>query len=241
MVEASFYTLGDEALLVNFEQKIDVSINGHVHLLDKKIEEANHPAILFTTPSYCSLTIGFNKEQISYKNLELFVKNILVETEKVEQNDSIRKLYIPVCYSRKFGLDLDEVSETTELDASEIVELHTDQIFRTYMVGFLPGFPYLGALPKSMFCNRKSTPRLTVPKGSVGIAGLQTGIYPNTSPGGWQIIGNTPVNLNSSEHLHPFLFQPGDNVQFYSISESKHEDLLKEQMKGSFDWTNIYE
>ena len=108
------------------------------------------------------------------------------------------------------------------------------------MIGFLPGFPYLGSLPDSMFCSRKATPELEVPKGAVGIAGLQTGIYPDKSPGGWQIIGNTPVNLTSSDQHQPFLFQPGDVVQFYSISENKHRLLLKVQEAGNFNWSNIY-
>ena len=109
------------------------------------------------------------------------------------------------------------------------------------MIGFLPGFPYLGRLPNEMNCIRKPDPRLKVPKGAVGLAGLQTGIYPNVSSGGWQILGNTPIALTSSDKKQPFLFRAGDEVKFYSISKSKHRAIIKEQAHGDFNWNSVYE
>ena len=181
-MEVDFHTLGNEAMLINFEQKISTSINTQVHSLNQEIEQSEHPAILYTTPAYCSLTIGFNKERISYKKLQKFVKGILAKENKLKLKTTTRQLYIPVCYDRKFGHDLNDVTRQTGLTAAEIVTAHTSTIFKTYMIGFLPGFPYLGSLPDSMFCSRKTTPVLEVPKGAVGIAGLQTGIYPDKSP-----------------------------------------------------------
>ncbi len=239
-MKISFHPLGDEAMLINFEQKIDGLINEQVHSLARSIELSNFPFINYITPAYCSLTIVFNKSQIGYAELE---KRIIALEDKLEKPaDSItRKLYIPVCYHRSFALDLNEVINQTGLSASEIVENHTSIPFKVYMLGFLPGFPYLGKLPIEMECCRKANPRLDVPKGAVGLAGLQTGIYPRASPGGWQIIGNTPIDLFSTDRSQPFLFQAGDDVQFYSISKSKHQLIAKEQNQGIFNWSNVYD
>ena len=158
-----------------------------------------------------------------------------------EQSSKPRKLYIPVCYDRMFGFDMDEVIHQTNLSAAEIVKIHTSITFSTYMIGFLPGFPYLGKLPAEMECTRKATPRLEVPKGAVGLAVLQTGIYPKNSPGGWQIIGQTPVDLVGKDSEHSYLFESGDEVCFYSISKKKYQDIIEEQEKGLFKWSNIYE
>lgn len=238
-MKISFHTLGDVAMLVNFEQKIDIAINEQVHSLAHSIEIANLPFINYVTPAYCSLTIAFDKTQISYKDLKIIILDL--EGKSPSLKALARKLYIPVCYDRSFGLDLDEISGQTSLTTSELVELHTSIEFRVYMIGFLPGFPYLGKLPKEMSCSRKPNPRLKVAKGSVGLAGLQTGIYPESSPGGWQIVGRTPVDLKSNNRTNPFLFLPGDIVQFYSISKSKYNSILEEQNKGNFSWNNIYE
>ena len=237
-MQISFHTLGDEAMLINFEQKIEEHINDKVHVLNNEIELAQHPAIRYTVPGYCSITIAFNKDQISYKALTQFV----LKFTKTNMKDKVatRTLYIPVCYDRTFALDLNEVCQQTNLSASEVIHLHTSTALRTYMIGFLPGFPYLGKLPEEMFCARKDNPRLKVPQGAVAIAGLQAGIYPKVSPGGWQIIGKTPINLISNKFSQPFLIQPGDIVRFYSISKNMFNSILKEQEQGLFCWENIY-
>lgn len=236
----SFHTLGDEAILINFEQRIDESINREVHHLTRSIELLELSSIKYITPAYCSITVVFDKDKISFNTLKIqfekLANSIVVESDIVS-----RKLYIPVCYDRSFALDLDEIELQTRLSTSEIIKTHTSIIYKTYMIGFLPGFPYLGKLPKEMNCGRKPLPRPKVLKGAVAIAGLQTGIYPEESPGGWQIVGNTPVDLSSTNRNQPFLFQAGDEVQFYSISKNKHTSILKEQKQGNFSWNNVYE
>lgn len=239
-MKISFHALGDEAMLINFEQKIDPEINDQVHLLARSIELSNFPFIKYITPAYCSLMIAFDKTQINFHDLKKRIKNLEADTD-TSFNAVVRKLYIPVCYHRSFALDLDEIISQTKLSASEIIEKHTSILLRVYMIGFLPGFPYLGKLPIEMECSRKENPRLEVPKGAVGLAGLQTGIYPEASPGGWQIIGNTPVDLTSAVRSQPFLFKAGDEVQFYSISKSKYASIIEHQKEREFNWTNIYE
>ena len=236
----SFQKLGDEAMLINFEQKIDFAINEQVHTLARSLVGANLPFIKYITPAYCSITVAFDKSQISFNGLKNHIEELNLDSTNLANSES-RKLFIPVCYHRSFALDLDEVITQTNLSASEIVKKHTSSSFKVYMIGFLPGFPYLGKLPKEMECSRKSNPRIHVPQGAVGLAGLQTGIYPKASPGGWQLIGNTPIDLLGTNKSQPFLFQAGDEVQFYSISKSKHQAIIEEQEQGSFNWSNVYE
>ncbi len=237
-MKVAFKTLGDEALLINFEQKIDEKINKQVHSLTQILEERRIVGVRYITPAYCSLLIAFDKRQISYKQLVSQIRALLNKSNI--STFQPRKLYIPVCYDRFFALDMAEVMAQTQLSAAEIVKKHTSQTFKTYMIGFLPGFPYLGKLPKELECVRKANPRLKVPKGAVGLAGLQTGIYPQESPGGWQIIGNTPIDLRGKQGDHTFLFEAGDEVSFYSISKSKYEAILKDQKSGNFNWSNVY-
>lgn len=239
-MEISFHTLGDEAMLINFEQKIDPVINGQVHSLAQRIEVANIPAVKYITPAYCSLTIAFDKEQIAFNSLQKQVEKLIVKSNNAAIT-TIRKLFIPVCYDRIFALDIDEIVAQTGLSSTEIVKKHTSIPFKVYMIGFLPGFPYLGKLPVEMQCSRKENPRAEVPKGAVGLAGLQTGIYPTVSPAGWQIVGNTPVDLESTNQEQPFLFQVGDEVQFYSISKNKYFSITEDQKNGVYNWNNVYE
>ena len=239
-MKISFHTLGDEALLINFEQKIDQVINEQVHSLARTIERANYSFVRYITPAYCSILIAFDKTQISFNSLKTRIEELTLDFTNLPGHKP-RKLYVPVCYDRSFALDLEEITKQTNLSASEIIEKHTSILFQVYMIGFLPGFPYLGKLPNELECTRKANPRLEVPKGAIGLAGLQTGIYPKSSPGGWQIIGNTPINLMGANKNDPFLFQAGDEVQFYSISKSKHQLIIEEQKKGTFNWANVYE
>jgi KipI family sensor histidine kinase inhibitor len=238
-MKVRFQPLGDEALLINFDQKIDEAINKQVHTLAGVIEEKKLKGLKYVTPAYCSLVLAFDKNQLSYDELVQQTGSLL-KRKKLPKLSS-RKLYIPVCYDRKFALDMDEVIRQTNLSASEIVKKHTSQIFKTYMMGFLPGFPYLGKLPSELECVRKATPRLEVLQGAVGLAGLQTGIYPKASPGGWQIIGRTPVKLVCLNADQPYLFEAGDQVSFYSISKKKYQTISKDQKNGHFNWANVYE
>ena len=132
-----------------------------------------------------------------------------------------RKIKIPVCFAEKYALDIDHISKEKKLPVSEIIRLHTAKKYRIYMIGFLPGFPYMGEVDGRIAMPRKAQPQTKVEAGSVGIAGMQTGIYPLDSPGGWQIIGKTPLQLFNKEKDDPVLLRPGDEIEFYPITEDE--------------------
>jgi inhibitor of KinA len=131
---------------------------------------------------------------------------------------------IPVCYAKRFAPDLEELAAGKNLTVANVIHLHTASTYRVYMIGFLPGFPYMGKVDSCIATPRRSSPRTGIPAGSVGIAGQQTGIYPLSSPGGWNIIGRTPLQLFDKNRDHPVLLQPGDNITFYSITEDEFEN-----------------
>ena len=221
-------TYGDQALLLNFEQKIDPTINSEVVYLKNAIEEANIDGVTFLIPAYCSLTIGYNPSIIDHDILVEVIKQIITnsleKSNKTSTKQSNRQIQIPVCYETPYALDLQALSEEKGIAVEKIIELHTSQKYKAYMLGFLPGFVFMGKIPIELECNRKVTPRLRVPASSVGIAGFQTGIYPTVSPGGWQILGRTPLKIFNPQKEHPFLFQAGDEVTFYAITS---EEFIK--------------
>ncbi len=232
-------SLGDRALLVNFDQIIDPDIHSQVMDLSAKVEEASVDGVTFTLPAYCSVTIGFDPKKVSYLDLKPTIINLLKQPA-TGSTVSSRSLTLPVCYEEPYALDLQEVSKFSGLTPKEIIELHTGETYRVYMLGFLPGFPYLGVLPKALQLPRKRTPRVNVPERSVGIAGQQTGIYPSGSPGGWKILGNTPLPIFNSSSDNPFLLQVGDQVKFKVISSREYQKLHQQIQHQVFNWEAIY-
>lgn len=217
---------GDQAILINFEQKIDPAINAAVIALKNAIEQAKINGITYMIPAYCSLTIGYNRGVIEYEILVEVINQIranLSDTLKGIrfEEKAARQLKIPVCYELPYALDLKELSKEKGISTEKIIDLHTSQTYKVYMLGFLPGFVFMGKIAQELQCNRKVTPRLRVPASSVGIAGFQTGIYPTISPGGWQILGRTPLKIFNPQKENPFRFQAGDEVTFYSISKTE--------------------
>ena len=183
--------------------------------------------LLDIIPAYCTVTIVFDLTESMYTKAEFFLKEW--ELNKGQQNyQQVNTVNIPVCYDFSLGLDLKEIALTLGISVEELIEIHCSTIYSIYMIGFLPGFPYMASVDERIRINRKSTPRTFVPKGSVGIAGEQTGIYPLDSPGGWQLIGQTPINIFDVSKEIPCLLQPGDAIQFNSISLSEFEEIKKE-------------
>ena len=226
---------GDQAILINFEQKIDPAINAAVIALKNAIEQAKIDGITFMIPAYCSLTVGYNRTIIEYEILVEVINQIGIDVSDTlggirYEEASFRQLKIPVCYELPYALDLKELSEEKGISIEKIIDIHTSQSYKVYMLGFLPGFVFMGKIAAELQCNRKVTPRLRVPASSVGIAGFQTGIYPTISPGGWQILGRTPLKIFNPQKEKPFLFQAGDEVTFYSIT--KEEFITIEQEKN---------
>jgi KipI family sensor histidine kinase inhibitor len=216
-----FKPYGDRALLIEWEQRIDPAINSAVIRLSRLIEAAKIEGVQFCIPAYCSLTVGFQPQLTDYAQLCRQIQSLSgPDAAAPTMQYAPRKVTIPVCYESRYAPDLPWVSQQLGLDPEYIIHLHTHTVFRVYMLGFMPGFPYLGTLPKVLDTPRKTAPRLNVPAGSVGLAGLQTGIYPIASPGGWQIIGRTPLKIFDPEREEPFLLNAGDEVRFEAVGES---------------------
>ena len=235
----SFLPFGDSAVLVNFEQRIDPEINAQVIALTTIISQSEIHGVVNCIPAYCSLTISYDPALINYKDLVNKLKGCIQGDSKPELTEP-RSLKIPVCYEDEFGLDFDELEDQIGLKKNEIIDLHCSSSFRVYMLGFLPGFVYMGILPKELQCGRKKNPRLSVPSRSVGLAGLQTGIYPSNAPGGWQIIGKTPLKIFDGQKKDPFLFRPGDVVSFKAISTKEFQDSEEQLELGHYDFDQIY-
>ena len=222
------FPLGDTALTIDFGNTINEGINSVVLDLFEQLKTNPLPGQLEAVPAYSSLTIYYDTvalmkrippgngvyEWMKSKSEELFKQPL--SRQEAEQ----RTVAIPVCYDEYFAPDIGSVAATNGISIEDIIVLHTSKTYRVYMLGFLPGFSYMGEVDEKLIMPRKPQPRM-VSAGSIGIAGRQTGIYPQASPGGWQIIGRTPIKLFDPERREPALLQAGDKVQFISISKNE--------------------
>lgn len=223
---------GENALLINFEQKIDAEINAKVIRLHQALFEI--PGIRFTIPAYASLTVGFDRNQLDADELRELIYSIDLQDKNMAA--SRNHYVIPVCYEGAFAPDMNEVEEITGLDKAEIIAMHTSITYRVFMVGFVAGFVYLGSLPEALHCPRKKSLRKHVPQGAVGLAGLQSGIYPIDAPGGWQLIGQTPLKNFDPKAEVPVKLQAGDQVQFRAVSVSEFEHIKDSLTFGTYEW-----
>ncbi|MEM0357157.1 MAG: 5-oxoprolinase subunit PxpB [Candidatus Bathyarchaeia archaeon] len=227
---ARYLPFGDTALVVEFGNVIDLTVNRKVIALNEAILEANIIGIEETVPTHRSLLIRYNPEKIAYEHLVEQIKEIEKRLRDTPPPKKTRKFTIPVVYGGIYGPDLKDVAEYHGLTENQVVEIHSRKEYRVYMIGFVAGFPYLGEVPEKIATPRLPTPRLKVPAGSVGIAERQTGIYPCEAPGGWRIIGRTPIKLFDASWRPPALLKPGDIVRFMPISEQEFkriEELVK--------------
>jgi inhibitor of KinA len=214
---------GDSALSVQFGEAIDPLINQRVHALFKKLKSDSPPGLIDLIPTYRSLLVQYDPAVLSFETLQKIVFARCDPTES-ESESAGRLIEIPVCYGNDFGPDLKEVAALHRLTEKEVIQIHSRGAYRVYMIGFTPGFPYMGGLDPRLVTPRKEVPRALVPAGTVGIAAQQTGIYPLDSPGGWQLIGRTPVKIFDLTRPEPFYLKPGDRVKFKSISREEFEN-----------------
>jgi inhibitor of KinA len=221
-MSASVTPLGDSALLVRFGDAIDPAVHRQVRALAAQLDQ--HPLIGMVEyiPAFASVAILYDPSSQSFQDMASAVNEILSALSELTEPES-RVVEIPTCYGGKFGPDLDFVAEHNGLTCEEVVHLHSSAEYTTYMIGFAPGFPYLGGMPPQIAVPRRSSPRLRVPAGSVGIAGGQTGVYPLETPGGWQLIGRTPRALFRAENDPPILLRCGDLVRFRPMTRSEYE------------------
>jgi inhibitor of KinA len=222
--DTRFFLMGDRGLLLEFGDEISPEINEKVRKMTLAINGEKTKGIIETVPTYRSLLIIYNPLILAFEDLKRRLERIEEELQHIHFPEP--KLFrIPVAYGGAYGPDLDYVAQYHQISSQEVIHLHCSKPYLTYMVGFIPGFPYMGELPEALVTPRLKTPRLSVPAGSVGIAQNQTGIYPIESPGGWQIIGRTPVKLFAAEKEPPALLRMGDFVQFYLIGDNEFEDF----------------
>ena len=212
--------MGDRSLLVELGDGISPLVNQRVRGLFITLEQLRIEGIVEMVPSYRSLLIIYDPFKIKYPQLQDKVNDIqrLINQTQIPEP---RTLKIPVVYGGKYGPDLEWVAEFHKISPEEVVQLHTESSYQVYMIGFIPGFMYMGELPETLNTPRRKTPRTSVPLGSVGIAQKQTGIYPAQSPGGWQIIGRTPLRLFDPIKRPPTPLEMGDQVTFFSIKEEE--------------------
>lgn len=217
---------GDQVIFVHFGGEINPDINRQVHDFDKSLHDKNIDGVVDTIPGYKSLMIQYNPMQIPTENLETKLLEIKNDSSKQEPRKK-RIVNIPVLYQGEYAPDLEFVAEHNNLKTEEVIQIHSETEYLVYMIGFTPGFPYLGGLSSKLSTPRMSTPRLKIEKGSVGIAETQTGIYPTTSPGGWRIIGRTPLLIFDTDNDPPSILSAGNYIRFYPIKNEK--DFIKIQ------------
>jgi inhibitor of KinA len=215
---------GDRMVMVEFEPMIASEINDAVHCLAAAVENARIPGIIEWTPSYHSLGIHYNPLQIEYSEIVGRVGELVSFNRRFTKR-LVRRVDIPVVYGGDFGPDLESVASTHGLDAEALVALHGQPIYRVCLIGFTPGFPYLSGLPNELATPRLATPRAVVPAGSVAIGGKQCGVYPVNSPGGWHILGRTPLRLFDIQRAELCLLAPGDEVVFRRIREQEFAEI----------------
>ena len=216
--------LGDAALYCDFGSEVNETINTNVidyfNHLSKLIKEEKIVGINNLTPSYNKLIISFDLTVINYKKVKDFIVNLTIQ-QNVKKNN--KKIKIPVCCAEEYGLDFKRLAEKLNISKDKILKLYFDKEYFCYMTGFIAGMPFLGDLNKSIRCDRLETPRVKVPKGSLGITEQFANIYTFESPGGWNIIGNTPKIIFDNKDLNqPALVSPGDKVQFYQITKEEY-------------------
>jgi len=226
--QARFRLSGDRTLLVEYGDGIDLAVNEKVRAMTALLRRALPAGVEEIVPAYRSLAICYDPLATSPARLAEILHAL--ETELLStQVAAFKVVRIPVCYGGEFGPDLGVVAEHTGLTEQEVIALHSSVNYPIYMIGFTPGFCYLGGLDSRLQTPRRKTPRTNLPAGSVGIAESQTGMYPVDSPGGWQIVGRTPLLLFAPARQNPFLYEAGDRIRFVPISAAEFRRLQEEE------------
>lgn len=232
MEKVVYKPFGDSAVLIVFGDSINQNVLQRVLFLKRKIEQASLPFVYEVTSAYTSLTVFYNAFEVGYDEMVAALK--ILEGKEVEKEKLTSKLVkVPVCYEKPFAPDMEEVASYNGLSAQDVIDIHSQPIYLVYMLGFTPGFMYLGGMDEKIACPRKQNPRPKIQAGSVGIADKQTGIYSVDSPGGWQLIGKTPLTVFDFHRENRTLAKAGDYIQFVPVSTEEYEQIKSENKKIS--------
>jgi len=233
LYKLTYKPLGSIAVLIHWPKRIEKDILRNINLFRHKIHADMGEYVLETVPAYNSLTVFFDTARIKYSGVVADLKEIYAsKDQKLLTANKIWK--IPVCYDDEFALDLAAMAKEKKLSKEKIIALHSDPFYDVYFIGFLPGFLYLGGLPEALEFPRKDKPRMKVSKGDVALAGNQTGIYPKESPGGWNIIGNSPLNFFNVDAFPPCFAVSGDQVKFVPVDRLTYTAIKKEVEAGVY-------
>lgn len=213
--------VGDRAISIDFGQVIDPIINRHIRQTIERIKELQLDGIIELVPTYCALLVEYDAMLYSYSEICNIIEPTLEEGMTDTTNELVTVVEVPTVYGGEFGPDLSFVASHNHLSEDEVISIHSGTDYLVYMLGFIPGFTYLGGMDPRIATPRLSSPRTLIPAGSVGIAGEQTGTYPSDSPGGWQIIGRTPVTMYDMSKAQAALLNAGDYVRYVPIDESE--------------------
>jgi inhibitor of KinA len=228
VIKPDIVYLGDSTIVVEFEARIDPLVNERVIRLADRIRAAKLVGVRDVVPTFRSVAVHFDPLRTPFEELILRLEQGTEVDDHPEPADRA-PLSVPVCYGGEFGPDLEHVAAHARLTPDEVIERHASTTYRVFMLGFLPGFAYMGLVDHRIAAPRHSTPRLRVARGSVGIAGRQTGVYSAETPGGWQILGRTPIRTFDLGRPSPFFFSAGDRVRFIPISVPEYEKLLENE------------
>lgn len=233
MSEVRFLNTGDTSLCVEFGNEISKEINAKIRAFNILVGESKIPGVIETVPTYRSIMVHYDPEKISHKALEAKLRALTgrMDTVVIPPSDVLE---IPVLYGGEMGPDLAFVAEHAGITPEEVIRLHTEPEYLIYMLGFTPGFTYLGGLNPKIETPRLKTPRVKIPAGSVGIAGKQTGVYPIDSPGGWQLIGRTPVRMYDPNRAKPILPEAGQYIKFRAIDQAEFDKIAADEAAGTY-------
>lgn len=216
--------ISDNSIIIEYPPAISEEINGNIRSVTKAIKSRLGDEIVDIIPAYHNIIIGYDCLAV---DPEVLCEKISVLVSGIEKSGAEEKeiVEIPVCYEEPYGLDMEDVCRIHNISKEELIRKHTKPEYLVYMIGFTPGFPYLGGMDESLATPRKKEPRSKIPAGSVGIAGSQTGVYPIASPGGWQIIGRTPLKLFDPYRENPVMIEAGQYIRYVSISAEEFEKI----------------
>jgi len=222
--KVKYLIAGDRAIVVEFGDKIEEQVNSKIRSLTVAIEQEGIIGINETIPTYRSLMVIYDPLLIELEKLIGAIKTIISRMHELKLTDA-KVIEIPILYGGEYGPDIEFVADHNKISIDEVIKIHTDMEYLIYMIGFTPGFPYLGGMSDKIEAPRLQNPRTKIPAQSVGIAGKQTGIYPVESPGGWQLIGRTPVKLYDPFREEPVLLNAGDYIKFVQIDENEYKNI----------------